>query len=144
MILALICASLLSANPADSPAPPVDLSKVYQEARARAGRSSEDQVRLALWCEAHGLTRERLHHLALAVLSDPKNVTARGLMGLVSYDGRFLRPEAVADRVRVDPALAEYDARRMKAPSTADGQWALGTWAEGHGLPSRPGRTSRR
>ena len=55
-------------------------------------------------------------------------------MGLVAYQGRFLRPEAVADRAQADPALAEYDQRRMKAPYTADGQWSMGTWAEEHGL----------
>jgi len=78
MTLALICAGLLAASPATDPP---DLTRTYQEARARTGKSSEEQVRLALWCEAHGLTKERLNHLALAVLSDPANATARGLMG---------------------------------------------------------------
>ncbi|WP_435008480.1 polymorphic toxin-type HINT domain-containing protein [Tundrisphaera lichenicola] len=114
--------------------PSSEVTQAYQEARAGAGRSSEDQVRLALWCEAHGLTRERLNHLAVAVLADPQNATARGLMGLVAYQGRFLRPEAVADRARMNPALAEYDERRMKAPYTAEGQWSMGVWAEDRGL----------
>src|SRR3954468_559938 len=109
MTLALICAALLAGHPANDPDPPADLSTAYPEARARAGRSSAEQIRLALWCEAHGLTRERLNHLALAVLSAPANATARGLMGLVAYNGRFLRPEAVAEKSRANPALAEYD-----------------------------------
>jgi len=52
MTLALICAGLLAASPAEAPAPPPDASKAYQEARARSGRSPDDHVRLALWCEA--------------------------------------------------------------------------------------------
>jgi hypothetical protein len=134
MTLALICAALLAGHPANDPDPPADLSTAYQEARARAGRSSAEQIRLALWCEAHGLTRERLNHLALAVLSDPANATARGLMGLVAYNGRFQRPEAVAEKAQAAPVLAEYDEKRSKAPYTADGQWAMGTWAEERGL----------
>src|SRR5882757_9983400 len=102
MTLALICAGLLAASPATDPP---DLTRTYQEARARTGKSSEEQVRLALWCEAHGLTKERLNHLALAVLSDPANATARGLMGLVAYNGRFQRPEAVAEKSRADADL---------------------------------------
>ena len=136
MLAVLACTALLSAGP---DAPPVDdTRRAYQEARAGAGRSPEDQVRLALWCEAHGLTAERLHHLTLAVLADPKNATARGLMGLVSRDGRWQRPEALADRLKADQdhaaTLAEYEAKRLKAAYTADAQWALGTWCDEHGL----------
>ncbi len=132
MLALVACSALLIAAGPD--ARPPDVARAYQEARARAGRSPGDQVKLALWCEAHGLTAERLNHLALAVLADPTNAAARGLMGLVSLDGRFQRPEVVAARVKADPTLDEYNARRMKAPYTADGQWALGLWADEHGL----------
>ena len=136
MLAVLTCTALLSAGP---DAPPVDdTRRAYQEARADAGRSPEDQVRLALWCESHGLTAERLHHLTLAVLADPKNATARGLMGLVSRDGRWQRPEVLADKLKADQdraaTLAEYEGRRLKAPYTADAQWALGAWCDEHGL----------
>ena len=134
MTLALICAGWIAWAPAADPAPPPDLARSYQEARAQAGRSPEAQVRLALWCEAHGLTAERLHHLTLAVLADPKNAAARGLMGLVSHEGRWRRPEAVADKAKADATLAEYEAKRLKAAYTADAQWALGTWCDEHGL----------
>ena len=137
--LAWICAGLIAGSPAADTSPPASrAAAAYQEARAKAGRSPEEQVRLALWCEAHGLTNERLHHLALAVLADPGNVAARGLMGLVARDGRWSSPESVASKLLADPArvatLAEYEARRQKAAYTADGQWALGTWADEHGL----------
>jgi Pretoxin HINT domain len=132
MLALVACSALLAVTGPDAPTP--EVSQAYQEARAGAGKSSEDQVRLALWCEAHGLTKERLNHLALAVLTDPANATARGLMGLVAYDGRFRRPEAVAEKAQLDPTLAEYNAKRSKAPYTAEGQWAMGVWADEHGL----------
>jgi Pretoxin HINT domain len=131
MSLSLIFAIILTAASEDPPPGPL---QAYKEARASAGRSSPDQVKLALWCEAHGLTAERLHHLTLAVLADPKNLMARGLMGLVSRDGRFQRPEAVEAKATADATLAEYEAKRQKAAYTADAQWSLGVWAAEHGL----------
>ena len=132
MLALLACSALLavgSRRPAADRRPPG-----LPGGQGQAGRSPEAQVRLALWCEAHGLTAERLHHLTLAVLADPKNAAARGLMGLVSHDGRWQRPEVVADRAKADPALAEYEAKRLKAAYTADAQWALGVWCDEHGL----------
>ena len=138
MTLAWICAGLIAGTLASDPAPPPDPASSYRELREKAGRSPEEQVRLALWCEAHGLSAERLHHLTLAMLADPRNVAARGLMGLVARDGRWSRPEAVADRLKADQALvatrADYEDRRRKSAYTADAQWALGVWAEEHGL----------
>jgi Pretoxin HINT domain len=136
-MLALVACSALLAIGLDAP-PPADSQQSYQEARAKAGRSPEEQVRLALWCEAHGLSAQRLHHLTLAVLADPKNLTARGLMGLVLHEGRWLRPEVLADKLKADPekaaTLAEYQSRRLKADYKADAQYALGIWCDEHGL----------
>ena len=67
----------------------------YKAAAAEAGHDPNAHVRLALWCEAHGLTAERLKHLSLAVLYDPSNALARGLMGLVAYHGKWDRPDVV-------------------------------------------------
>ena len=139
MIALLACSALLAVGP-DGP-PVFDAQQTYREARAKAGRSPDDQVKLALWCEAHGLTAERLHHLTLAVLADPSNAAARGLMGLVSHQGRWRRPEVVAEKLKADPdrsaILADYEQKRQKAAYTADAQWALGLWAGEHGLPEQ-------
>jgi hypothetical protein len=90
----------------------------YEEMKAKTGRDADAQVRLALWCEAHGLERERLKHLAVAVLTDPSNVMARGLMGLVEYQGKWRKPETVAEAMKNDVAaadlLAEYNGRRVR------------------------------
>jgi len=139
-LVALVCASLLGL--ADDVNPPasdnVAVAAEYRQAKAASGRTPEDQVRLALWCEAHGLTAERMRHLALALLADPANATARGLSGLVARDGRWVAPDSVAQAVRTDPVTAalldEYDTRRSKTPYNADAQWGLGQWADDRGL----------
>jgi hypothetical protein len=128
MLGLVVCAAVLGSDLAPPPA------NTYAEARALAGRSPDDQVRLALWCEARGMVAERWNHLAMAVLADPGHAAARGLMGLVAYRGQWRRPEAVADRLGSDALLAEYQARRLEAPYTAEGQWALGLWSEARGL----------
>ena len=115
----------------------IDL-KAYQEARAEAKRDPEANVRLALWCEAHGLQSERLKHLAIAVLADPKNTTARGLLGLVAYRGQWQPPDAVAERVKSDEqlaaTLAEYNGKRVGLANTADANWKLANWCLEKGL----------
>ncbi len=126
----LICAGLLGLSPPD----PTD----YQAATVRAGRDAGAHVKLAVWCEAHGMNAERLKHLALALAIDPQNAAARGLMGLVAYKGRWLPPEKVSEAIIADEAtaakLAEYEAKRQATPETAEAQWQLGLWCEENGL----------
>jgi Pretoxin HINT domain len=120
-----------------APAAAPDL-KAYQAARDALGRGSDAHVKLALWCEAHGLSAERVKHLALAVLTDPKNAAARGLMGLVDYHGRWESPEIVSDQVKADEALtaklAAYNTRRAALAGTAEDHWKLAQWCEVNGL----------
>jgi len=138
VLLALIASAALLAVDIPPASSSDGTQQAYQAAKAAAGRSPDDQVRLAYWCEAHGLGAERMRHLAQAVLADPNHFTARGLLGLVSRQGHWMRPEAVAEQVKADPALAatlaEYDAKRSSTPYTADGQWGLALWAEERGL----------
>ncbi|MGE3822390.1 MAG: hypothetical protein AB7I30_23495, partial [Isosphaeraceae bacterium] len=134
----LVACGLLAAPPSSPPGlDPADLA-AYEEIQAQTPSDADAQVRLALWCEARGLTAERLKHLALAVLKDPSHAAARGLMGLVAYQGRWKRPEAVADAVKADEALAaklaEYNGRRDRAEGSADAQWKLALWCEENGL----------
>jgi hypothetical protein len=157
--LALICTGFLGIIP-DDPTPsstptltPAPALETYQALAKQVGRDSPAQVKLALWCEAQGLDAERLKHLALAVLTDPKNVTARGLLGLVRYRDRWERPEQVDERIKEDEALtaklAEYNSRREKlaarllannggrAPARAAAATAhltLGLWCQKNGL----------
>ena len=57
--VALVCAGLLVGQTADSPRLPADL-KTYEALKVKAGRDPGAQVKLALWCEAHGLGAERM------------------------------------------------------------------------------------
>src|SRR6185437_2027085 len=97
--------ALLVAAPERQNALAADLAE-YEAAKAGVGRDADAQVRLALWCEAHGLQAERVRHLALAVLNDPSHALARGLMGLVAYRGRWQRPDSVEQKIKDDPALS--------------------------------------
>ncbi len=110
----------------------------YQTSLETVGRDPEAHVRLSLWCQAHGLSAESLKHLTLAVLFDPSHARARGLLGLVSYHGRWLRPESIRDRVQADQEMTarldEYRQRRKLARFTAKSQWELGLWCESQGL----------
>ena len=141
--LVVVCCGLLSALPpeADAGGPAPDLASyeaAYDDARAKVGRDADAHVRLALWCEAHGLPAERLKHLAIAALIEPGHATARGLMGLVAHAGGWKRPEAVADRLKADAELGatleQYRARRDRTPVKAEDQWKLALWCEENGL----------
>ncbi|MDR3637610.1 MAG: polymorphic toxin-type HINT domain-containing protein [Isosphaeraceae bacterium] len=127
----LFCSALLVA-------PSTDDRAAYEAAKAQAGRDASAHVELALWCEQHGLTTERAKHLALAVLNDPRNAMARGLMGLVQDQGAWRRPEDVSAKLKANAGQvalrAEYNEKRVRAPHTSDGQWKLALWCEENSL----------
>src|SRR5687767_8978402 len=100
--IALLCCGLWAAGPDDEG----DAAPSYESARAEAGRDPEAHVRLALWCESQGMMAERRRHLSLALVADPGHAKARALLGLVDDEGKWRRPEAVAERVKEDAALA--------------------------------------
>src|SRR5215471_10502419 len=134
----LVIMVVLAAGPGDDPAAKATDRAAYEAAKNEAGRDAAAQVRLALWCEAHGMTAERMKHLAAAVLHDPSNALARGLMGLVAQDGKWERPEEVSREANDDPRrkalMREYLERRAKAADKADDQWKLASWCEQNGL----------
>ena len=116
-MISLVLAGLLAVLPGATSVAPSDIDlKAYETAKNQLNPSSQAQVDLALWCEARGLQAERVKPLALAVLKDPTNVTARGLLGLVSFHGRWQTPAAIGQRLKEDEALtaklAEYNRRR--------------------------------
>jgi hypothetical protein len=77
MFSALILAATLGVFPDENVAePPKPDLAAYRQATAKVDKTADAHVRLALWCEAHGLTAERLKHLSLAVLYDPTNALA--------------------------------------------------------------------
>ena len=137
-LVALASALIADAPAGPPPTPTTSVADAYAAARAAAAPSSAGQLRLAYWCEGRGLTVERGRHLALAVLADPTNAAARGLLGLIARDGRWVRPDDVAREQGSLPAaaalLAEYDRRRSATPYNAEAQHSLGVWAVDRGL----------
>ncbi len=114
---ALVYASLLVVQPGDPPTSSHEF-KTYEALKAKAGKDAQAQVKLALWCEAHGMNAERVKHLAQAVLSDPKNVLARGLLGLIALGNRWEPVDRAGERIKADDALAarraQYHLRRTR------------------------------
>ena len=110
----------------------------YDAARASTSSDADSHVRLALWCEAHGLQPERLKHLAIALLKNREHLTARGLMGLVAYHGRWQSPRAVSEQLKADAAYSatmdEYEARRSRIGNSPGGHWKMALWCEQHEL----------
>ena len=141
MICTLVLGSalmILLEPPSAQPASPKPDLSAYEAAKSKAGRDADAQVKLALWCEAHGLTAERIKHLTLATLINPSHTAARGLLGLISYQGKWQHPDQVSHDASTDPArkalVEEYMRRRVKTLNRADDQWKLALWCEQNGL----------
>ncbi len=62
----------------------------------------------------------------------------RGLTGLVSYKGKWGRPETIGKQIQTDPErqalLREYFDRRANTASKPDAQLRLAAWCEEKGL----------
>jgi hypothetical protein len=135
LLLSAVLAGVLAGD--DALPGPSDLGE-YKSAAALAHRDPEAHVRLALWCEVHGLTAERLKDLSLAVLYAPSHALARGLLGRVAYRGRWERPDQVSLQVQEDPEhkarTQEYLQGRVQLRERADDNWKLAMWCEQNGL----------
>lgn len=143
MISALVvtCAMGFVGDAPAAPKPsPADFA-AYQAARDAIGRDADAHVMLALWCESRGMNAERTALLNRAVLLDPANARARGLLGFVEHEGKWLRPDQVAKAIEESPerqaVLQEYLERRTKTRDKADDLYKLALWCEEHGLPQQ-------
>jgi tetratricopeptide (TPR) repeat protein len=133
----LLCCAMIGDGGPSKPGTSTDRA-FYQSADAKAGKDAAAHVRLALWCERHGLSAERVKHLTLAIAYDPANLLARGLAGLVAYQGKWKRPEELGREAESDPArialVREYLDLRSRAPHTAPAQLKLAAWCAEKGL----------
>ena len=136
----------------DGSGPSVADRRIYEALRLKAGQEPAALVKLALWCEAHGLSAERRKHLADAVAIEPGNVAARGLLGLISYRGKWLSPDDVQVQRKSDvelskkleayyPRRAEIELSDMAGKSDAGARHKaalahekLGAWCQEQGL----------
>ena len=130
----LLCCALLADG--GKPAEPTAADRAaYEAAVGKAGKNAAAHVQLALWCEAHGLSAERIKQLNLAVSLEPASALARGLLGLVTYQGKWVKPEAVKQELADDPKyqdlFREYQDRRVHTPQRAPKRncgWPPGAW----------------
>ena len=111
----------------------------YQADAAKAGKNPAAHVQLALWCEAHGLSAERIKHLNTAASLDASNVLARSLLGLLSFQGTWAKPEQIKQVLQSDPKFdalyREYQDRRVHTPQkNVEAQLRLAAWCLDHGL----------
>ncbi len=110
----------------------------YLDRRSRAGVDATLHVDLALWCSDYGLEDESSFHLAMAVAHDPDNGRARGLMGQVKHQGRWVDPSVVMERDRKDGELSAkrsaYRRLRSRSGSTAADHERLARWCFRQGL----------
>ena len=88
----------------------------YEAAAAKAGKNAAAHVKLALWCETHGLSAERIKHLSIASTLDPSNVLARGLLGLVAFQGKWTKPDQVEKQIRDDPKFQAVFREYLRSP----------------------------
>ena len=139
MIHAIMLCCALLADGGKTAEPTAADRAAYQAASAKAGKNAVAHVQLALWCEAHGFSAERAKHLNLAVSLAPANSLARGLLGLVTFQGKWTRPEQVKQQIQDDPKFQalfrEYQDRRVHTPQkSAEAQLRLATWCLEKGL----------
>jgi tetratricopeptide (TPR) repeat protein len=134
----LLCCVILGdgGKPADSSASD---RAAYDAAAAKAGKNAAAHVKLALWCETHGLSSERIKHLSIAASLDPSNVLSHGLLGLIAFQGKWAKPDQVEKEIHEDPKLQalvrEYLDRRVRTPpKNVDAQLRLAAWCLENGL----------
>ena len=118
-----------------------EVRRDYEAALIRTSSDAEAQVRLALWCESHGLDAERKSHLEQALRVDPTHAKAQGLLGLIDDGVRLARPQEISRRAQQDTKLigllTQYEARRDAAQHTVGDQWKLALWCESVGLKAQ-------
>ena len=66
----LLCVAMLADGSKPAQATTADRA-AYEAAAAKAGKNAAAHVKLALWCETHGLSSERIKHLSIAASLEP-------------------------------------------------------------------------
>ena len=114
----LFCAMLADGGKPADPSP-TDRA-AYETAAAKAGKNAATHIKLALWCETHGLSSERNKHLTIASTLDPSTVLPRALLGLMAFQGKWAKPDQVEKEIHADPKFdalyREYLERRVHTP----------------------------
>jgi hypothetical protein len=135
----MLCCAMLADNPQPAVATAAANRAAYEAAQAKVDKNAAAHLQLALWCEARGLNAERVKHLNKAIALDPSNVLARGLLGLIEFQGNLAKPDQAQQGIQRDPkfqaVFQEYLDRRIRTPQeNADAQVRLANWCLENGL----------
>ncbi|MBX6312570.1 MAG: hypothetical protein IRY99_06575, partial [Isosphaeraceae bacterium] len=68
----------------------------YNERRAKAKDTVDDQWKLAQWCERRGLVAEAKAHYTAVTRLDPRREAAWKKLGCQRHNGRWMTPEQIA------------------------------------------------
>lgn len=146
----LIGFSILAIVASEEPTPPTSGAKPTDvAAEAKSDVASARLVRRAIRFEADHRLDERNTALRQALRIDPKNETAHGLLGEVSYRGRWEAAEEIGKQMTEDSALAatlaEYNTRRdqIEAGFEYEYNWEI-PWYEQKGDASGIARVKAR
>lgn len=94
----------------------------YWEKRAAAGKTVEDQVRLAEYCKTHRMpAQERAHWNAVTAL-DPNHREARKKLGQVGFNGKWIERQQLEQQKKKEAATYAYlqkHGKRLMALSMA-------------------------
>ena len=114
--------------PGDSPTP--EEMSAYQAAAAKAGRDVLAHIRLASWCEIHGMQIERHKHLGIALELAPDHPAVHGLLGQVRDNGEWRMPQAVVEDYRSN-ARGKGDSGELSCPPREESRYGPGALATG-------------
>ena len=95
----LMCCALVGQDAPAAVGHSGDLA-TYESANAKAGENADAHVQLALWCEAHGLSAQRVKQLALAVMYDPSHALRAGSWDWSALEGNGESPTKSPSRFR--------------------------------------------
>lgn len=79
----------------------------YDEIKGDYDETAEDQFRLAMWCDARKLAKQRKEHLLKVIELDPDHAQAREKLGYVKRDGKWL----TSDEAKEAKGLVKYNGR---------------------------------
>ena len=84
--------------------------KEYLQRRARTSDRPDDQWKLALWCDEHGMKEQAKVHLYQVLKRDPRREAAWQRLGFKKIGGRWVKPEWLA----IEKAELEAQSRASK------------------------------
>ena len=115
----------------------------YEAAAAKAGKNAAAHVQLALWCEAHGFSAERIKHLtARRRLSTPRMCWREASWAWSRSRANGQSPNRSKQEIQDDPKFQalfrEYLDRRVRTPQrSADAQLRLAALVPRKGAQGR-------